>query len=211
MAGELAERGIASLRINFRGEGDKLRSQIESTQAMRVANTEAERAWLLNQPGVKAERVGVLGWSLGATKAIFVSANQPTWWRTMAVWSSPSGDQFAQFTSSATAQTALREGVAKEVVPGWKRITTPREFYESFRGVELDLELGKFPGAFLSVRGSGDFLPQHEVEFMKRAKGRPAEALVIGGADHIFNVFQPELGHATQVVAATLAWFERTL
>jgi alpha/beta superfamily hydrolase len=211
LAGVLAGKGIASLRVNFRGEGDRLRTQIESTLAMRVADTEAARAWLMKQPGVKAERLGAMGWSLGATTAIVVGAAHPEWFKTMAVWSSPSGDQFAQLASTEVAQRALRDGVATEVVPGWKTITTKREFYESFRGVNLDAALAKFPGAFLSVRGSADFLPQHEAAFMKIVKGRPAEAVVLGGADHIFNVFQPELGQARRAVEVTVAWCERTL
>lgn len=211
LAGVLAGKGIASLRINFRGEGDRLRTQIESTLAMRVADTGAARAWLVKQPGVKAARVGAMGWSLGATTAIVVAAAHPECFKTIAVWSSPSGDQFAQLASSEAAQRALRDGVATETVPGWKTITTKREFYESFHGVNLDTALAKYPGAFLSVRGSADFLPQHEAEFMKIAKGRPAEAVVLGGADHIFNVFQPELGHARRAVEVTVAWCERTL
>ena len=54
-------------------------------------------------------------------------------------------------------------------------------------------------------------MPAHETEFMRLAKGRPAEAVVIGGADHIFHVFQPELGQARRVLDVTVAWLERTL
>jgi pimeloyl-ACP methyl ester carboxylesterase len=209
-AEELAAHGIASVRINFRGEGDRKRTVIESTFDTRIGDTEAAYAWLLKQPGIKPDHIGVLGWSLGAATEIEILGRHPGWFRTGAVWSSPCGDLEKVMLALPGSQQALKEGVTTQDA-GWKKITTYRAFYLSFHGIDLDKSLAKYPGAFLSVHGSLDFLADPGVELMKAAAGQPAEAVTIGGADHIFSVLDPSKQHAARLMEVTLAWFERTL
>jgi uncharacterized protein len=225
LASELAAHGIASLRIDFRGEGDAARTKIESTFATRIADTEAALAFLRQQKSVDPARIGVQGWSLGGATAIEVGARHPDWFRSMVLWASTSGDQYAYMQAGvfgpAFAQAA-REGIAPMEFNGWKTVTIRQEFFESFRGIDLDQSLAKFPGALLAIRGSDDFLPPHEAEFMKIAAARavgaapgvklgPAEAVIIAGADHLFHVFAGEQGQSARVIELTVAWFGRTL
>lgn len=211
MAERLAAIGIASLRINFRGEGDRLRSKIESTLHTRVADTEAAYVFLSRQPGVQAGRSAVLGWSLGATTALVVAGQHPQWFRSMVLWSTPSGEQFGPMTANPVAQQALRDGSVTDVVPGWKTIITKRAFYESFRGVDLDQSLARYPGALLSIRGSKDFLPQRDAQLLDIAPGKHKEAALIGGADHVFNVFEPGSAAPQRVLDLTAAWLASSL
>ena len=237
-AAALAAKGIASLRINFRGEGDSKRTDIMSSLATRLEDTAAAYTWLVEQPGVNASRVGVLGFSLGACTAIETGAQYPDWFRTMAVWSSPSGEQFSMVTEmfKPAYDEARQAGVGRMELTGWKTVTLRREFFESFRGIDLDKSLAKYPGAFLTLRGTDDYLrvrpappPRITAEgavvsveapaapidsddnFLKIAPGQPKEKVIIEGADHIFHVFEGEKGQAKRAINATVAWFERTL
>jgi pimeloyl-ACP methyl ester carboxylesterase len=215
LAAVLAARGIASLRVNFRGEGDAARTAIESTFDGRMADTETARGWVLARPGVAAERVGVVGWSLGGATALAAAGERPEAFRAVVLWSSVTGGDLYEAVAhaglGAAAEEAEREGVASLEIAGWKTVTLRREFFTSMRGVDLDAALARHGGAFLSVRGSEDYLPAREAELLKLAKGRPAEAVLIGGGDHIFNVFEPGAPHFDRATEVTVRWLVETL
>lgn len=206
----LAKNGVASLRINFRGEGDRHRTVIESTFLTRIEDTESAYAYAVGKPGVRAGHLGCIGWSLGSATEIEVLGRHPSWFRTGVVWSSPTGDLYTFMMSLPGAAEAVRAGVSTYDA-GWKKITTYRAFYESFRGIDLNRSIAKYPGAFLALRGTNDFIPNGDPDLMRLATGQPREAVLIGGADHIFNVFEPEKGHAARALQITVDWLGRTL
>jgi hypothetical protein len=206
----LAKNGIASLRINFRGEGDRHRTVIESTFLTRIEDAESAYEFLTHQPGVKVDHLGCVGWSLGSATELEILGRHPTWFRTGVVWSSPTGDLHKLMMALPGADEAVRVGVSTYDA-GWKKITTYRAFYESFEGIDLNRSVAKYPGALLAVRGSMDFVPNGDPDLMKAATGEPREAVLIGGADHIFNVFDPGKKYAARAMEVTSDWFARTL
>lgn len=211
LAQMLARNGIASLRIDFRGEGDRKRTVIESTFLTRIEDAEAAHEFLIRQPHVKADHLGCIGWSLGGATAMEILGRHPLWFRTAVLWSTLPGDLETFIMSRPGAAEAVRNGVSTYDA-GWKKITTYRAYYESFHGINLNHAISKYPGASLTVRGSMDFVPNGDPDLMRYAPGLPREALVIGGADHTFNAaVDPNNALAQRVIQVTADWLGGTL
>jgi uncharacterized protein len=214
LAEALSSAGIASFRINFCGEGDRFRTNLLSTFHGRVADTTNVLEWVRSQAGVDVRHIGVMGWSLGGATAAGAAAVVPDRIRCMVLWSSAGGDLHEGFTRgnfAATFEQAAREGQGRLEIPGWKTVTLQRGFFESFRGRVVEEDLRRYTGAFLSIRGTEDYLPAREAEFLKAVQGQPREAVSIGGADHVFNVFQPGSPIPDRVLTLTVDWLKRVL
>ena len=209
----MAKVGIGSLRINFRGEGTRNNSVITSTLESRTED--AENAYRFLKKQFPEASFGITGWSMGGSTAIILVGTHPNWFDSAVFWSSGGHnlkDNLAVGGTpehSAMIKKALLEGKAE--YQSWTTITYTRENYASWIGFDSADYLAKYEGAFLGIRGSEDFLPLHEPEWLKILPGEPLAYHVLGGADHIFNVLDPQKSQGDTVVKLTLDWFQNTL
>ncbi len=76
-AAMLAERGIDSVRIDFRGHGESSGSSMEFDVVGQMFDVEAALSYMRTHYDLRATRLGVVGCSFGAPPAIFAGAIYP--------------------------------------------------------------------------------------------------------------------------------------
>jgi len=210
LANQLGENDIASLRFNFSGEGERVDYVVTSTLDSRIAETMQAYQYLRSQ--YPKASVGVLGFSLGGLTAMAVAAEHPDWFQTMVLWSGAESSMNIERDLAYTeaSQQAMREGSG--VYKTWTDITLTREHLASFVGVNVSLKLSEYPGPFLSIRGDHDFVPSNERKWFSLLPTKDKAFVLIGGADHIFNVLEvPRPAYSERVIEETFDWFDRTL
>lgn len=84
-ARRLAARGIASLRIDFRGCGESDGQFEDTSVGTMTADAQAALAFLAHHEAIDADRLGILGFSLGATVAAQLAETPDA--AAMALWS----------------------------------------------------------------------------------------------------------------------------
>lgn len=206
----LAERGIASLRFDFSGEGPNADYVVTSTHGQRIAEAEAARALLRER--VPDVPMGVNGFSLGGFVAMTLLGRHPDWFDSAVLWSAAARMDFSTGDPAlvAAAREALREGHA--VYRTWTDITLTREFVASYVGMDASADLGAYPGSLLAIRGTADHLPALDAQWIARTPREDDVVMLLGGADHVFGVLEdPPPPHGDRVLEHTVAWFEARL
>ena len=209
LAGRLAERGIASFRISFSGEGARTGYMVSSTFDSRVAEAEASLQFMKRKFPKAA--LGVQGYSLGGLTAMGLVGRYPDAFKTMVLWAAAAEMRInGDSAYDAAVKKAMKDGAA--VYKDWTDITLTREFISSFIGVNVESNLELYTGALLTIRGDQDFLPRRDPEWLKLAPTNDKAFILMGGADHIFHVLdRAKPGHSERLLQSTTNWFDRTL
>ncbi|HHY57911.1 MAG TPA: lysophospholipase [Chloroflexi bacterium] len=212
LADALAQRGVGSLRIDFRGFGKSDGDTGSTTVGAQVEDAVAAYEYLASLEWVDPDRIGVIGFSLGGGVAIITAAEHPDFFKSMVTWSSV-GDMTPDFVASL-GQEAFDTAAAKGVVGldlGWRTIVLKQGFFESLAQYDLAQLISAYPGAYLAIAGDQDFSAAYAPGFVESAPGAPKELWIVPGGDHIFGVLTDDQTMADSVIERTAQWFAETL
>ncbi len=212
-----AERGIATLRIEFRGSGESEGKWEDTTFTGQIADAIAALDYAGTIKGVDSARIGIIGLSQGGLVAAS-AAGQDARIKSLTLWSAAANpaSNFANILPLETikAGLALEDGKALAITLPWGEETSmKRAFFEELYTVDPVASITHYPNPLLVVVGSRDTTvypqPLQGQVFLNYHEGK--EALVVVDGDHVFDVLATGPEVLDQAIFNSLAWFMETL
>ncbi|KGM31281.1 alpha/beta hydrolase family protein [Inquilinus limosus] len=189
-----AERGIASLRIDFRGNGDSAGAFADMTVQGQVKDALAALDWLAASPDVDGTRLSLVGWSMGGAVGAVVAGRTTRRLASVSLWA-PATNMPASLMLSLGPEV-MRQGLAAGDVPVTARLPWGAEvalkqaFFDSLYAVDPVAEIARYKGPLLVAVGTRDAVvfPQPGCgQVLLDHHDGPAE-LWVRPMDHSFDV-----------------------
>jgi len=202
----LAERGIASLRIDFAGTGDSEQPYTANTWTGMVADAVTAHDWLVAHPRTIDDRVGVLGFSMGAKVGLGLIAERPNV-VAFASWSGALSDGIPPGFIDLYPQAQANGSVVLDL--GFAVVELSLAWFDTMIASTPLTDAADYAGAILAVAGSEDTTVDPSVsQAFIAALDTPDETLrIIDGADHIYLVLTPDQTLAQAAITITADWF----
>lgn len=214
LAEQLANNGIASVRIDFAGTGDSPVDYTHYTLKTAVRDAEVALAFLRSQPQVDDHRIGVVGFSQGGLIAQLLLAQQPGI-KSFVAWSSVASDGIGPFADmfETLYMTAKREGQVEQQFAWRPPLSISYEWFEQVMANQSLSGMAEYTGSVLAIAGSNDTVvpPTAATRLIVASGSDVARAVNIKGADHIFNVLDENANQDEQLLEMTTEWFAEAL
>lgn len=190
-----AERGVASLRIDYRFNGDSDGEFADSTMSAHVEDGLAALDYLATSGKVDADRMALVGWSMGGAVGSAVAARTSHELDAVALWAP--GVNMAASLTSMFGPDVIKAGLkstdapVKVTLPWGAEIELKAAFFESLFQLDPVAEITAYRGPLFVAVGTND-----EVVFPQPASGQVLldyhdgdEELFVRPMDHVFNAF----------------------
>jgi dienelactone hydrolase len=191
-----AAQGLASLRIDFRGNGDSEGTFADMTLDGQVKDALAALDLLAADSEVDRDRIALVGWSMGGAVGAIVAGRTGHKLTSVSLWAP--GTNMPATIALLLGPDVLRQGLAsggKPVtakLPWGAEVSLKTAFFQSLYAIDPVAELARYKGPLLVAVGTKD-----DVVFPQPAAGQVLldyhdgpEELWVRPMDHAFNAFE---------------------
>ena len=207
--------GIATIRIDFPGNGDSAADYMQYNFHSAVADAKAAADYMASLDCIDGNAIGVMGWSQGGTDALLACAWEPETFKALVTWAGAPDMMLDDFFTEADYAEARANGYFVMEFDWRESLNVSLQWCDDVANTDVLREFSEgFMGPVLAIAGTeDDTVDPRWSRMIVDASGNPmSRAYFIEGMDHTFNVFSEEDQHSLrQAVDATGAFFLRTL
>jgi dienelactone hydrolase len=191
-----AAQGLASLRIDFRGNGDSEGAFADMTLDGQVKDALAALDLLAADNEVDRDRIALVGWSMGGAVGAIVAGRTPHKLTSVSLWAP--GTNMPAAIALLLGPDVVRRGLAgggqpvTAKLPWGAEVALKGAFFESLYTIDPVAEIAHYKGPLLVAVGTKD-----DVVFPQPAAGQVLldyhdgpEELWVRPMDHAFNAFE---------------------
>lgn len=191
-ARRMAQQGLASLRIDFRGSGQSEGDFADTTYEGQIADALMALQVLQAEPRVQGDRIAVLGWSQGGlvASAIAGRTNVPVAVALWAALADPQESLGALLGAEVVAKGLTAGETPVRIKMIWGDIALKQGYFEGMRDFDPPAEIAAYQGPLFVAHGTKDVdvLPHAADKFLDAHDG-PQQAY-LAEMDHSFNATQ---------------------
>lgn len=211
----LAEKyGIATIRIDFMGNGDSTADYMGYTFNSAVADALAAADYMKTLPNISGDKIGVMGWSQGGTDALLSCAWHPDVFKSIVTWAGAPSLKMDGFFGDAQYQEAKTNGFFVMNFDWRDPLHVSLQWCEDVMKTDVLKEFGAYTGPVLAIAGSADTTvdPTWSTKIVAANTNAASKTHIIDGMDHTFNVFsETDLHSLYDAIDATGTFFADTL
>lgn len=212
----LAEKyGIASIRIDFPGNGDSTADYMLYNFSTAVSDAAAAAEYMASLDKIDPDKIGVMGWSQGGTDALLACAWRPDVFKSIVTWAGAPDMKLDGFFAEADYEEAKANGFFVMEFDWRENLNVSLQWCKDVAETDVLGEFTKgYTGPVLAIAGKNDDTvdPEWSEKIAAASSNEKSGTYFIEGMDHTFNVFTEEDLHSLyDAVDATGAFFAETL
>lgn len=216
-APRMAADGIATLRIDFMGNGDSTASYRDYNYTSAVIDAKAAAGYLAGLETVDGGNLGVMGWSQGGTDALLAAEAHPGTFQAVVTWSGAlelnGASLFAGTSFEDAYAQAKKEGFYTMTFDWREPLELGERWFQEVAETNILKVTADIKAPILAINGKDDttVTPDNAEKIVKAAANADSQLLLVDNCDHTYNVFSGDFTALYQTVDATAAFFQAQL